>query len=188
MEENELRKKQEQAMREKQLAEEAKQHDPKVQLLLLQPFTSKVLSAGRRHTLKYFRCPRAGPGAEEEAAAARADRRAAAAAGQGAPARLRGQGRHHRRHHHRWDRRRTASPQGPDDRGHRLLRLFKVHLVLRDPDVAGTSGAQHVAAAAAVTGYCVMCCLAAAQQAAEVSATLNPGRRISVDGISSQFM
>lgn len=30
MEENELRKKQEQAMREKQLAEEAKQHDPKV--------------------------------------------------------------------------------------------------------------------------------------------------------------
>lgn len=35
VEENELRKKQEQAMREKLLAEEAKQHDPKVQFMQL---------------------------------------------------------------------------------------------------------------------------------------------------------
>lgn len=56
MEENELRKKQEQAMREKQLAEEAKQHDPKVQLLL-QPFTSKVLRAGEEAYVEIFPLP-----------------------------------------------------------------------------------------------------------------------------------
>lgn len=36
MEENEQRKKQEQAMREKLLAQEAKQHDPKVQFECVQ--------------------------------------------------------------------------------------------------------------------------------------------------------
>lgn len=61
-----------------------------------------------------------------------------------------------------------------------------MHLVLRDPDVGGASGAQHVAAAAAaaaVASYCMTCCLAAAQQAAEVSecTAFNSFRRILVN-------
>ena len=102
---NEQRKKQEEAMREKLLAQEAKQQEPKVQSKCNRAEYSNVYSElNKVNWTNILSSADPGPVPEEEAAAARADRRAAQAAGQRPPARIRGQGWHHRGHHHRWDR------------------------------------------------------------------------------------
>lgn len=115
VEENEQRKKQEQAMREKLLAEEAKQRDPKVHLMQLNWMNHTVSDVysvlnrtlwcanTHRENSTNLLCICTGPGPEEEASAAGADRRAAQTASQRPPACVWGEGWHYWGHHHRWD-------------------------------------------------------------------------------------
>lgn len=102
--ENELRKKQEEAMREKLLAQEAKQHDPKVPKNKHNVNPTSAIPDEVRGETSFFLppdiCP--GPGSEEEAPAAGSDRRVKTKTSQRPPAGVRGQRRHHRGHHHRW--------------------------------------------------------------------------------------
>lgn len=80
-------------MREKQLAEEAKQHDPKVTVeqdgthpVFTQRLNKALWRARQQMNLPLYFCT--GPGPEEEAAAAGADRGAAPETSQGAQARV----------------------------------------------------------------------------------------------------